>query len=283
MKKKCVVLFSGGLDSRLAVKLMQEKGFDILALFFKLPFINDDEISMRCFLKENKVKLKVFDCTKGELLEEYLEVIKNPKYRRGVGFNPCIDCKIFMFKTAKKFAEEKKINVFVTGEVEGQRLLSQTKSALKIIKEEVKFNGRFFRPILEIAFGRRRDKQIALARKFNIDYPSPAGGCLLCEKELKNRFKFLLNRGLSSDEIKLIKIGRHFFIDGCWVVLGKNQEENKVIEGFKGAIIPNFSGPSAVILDKCGKSLRDRVNELIRVYSKKGNLKHRSKFDKWRL
>ena len=282
--KKCIVMLSGGLDSRLAVKIMQEKGFQVVALFFKLPFGTGccDENCSFNFSQLQGVELKVFDCTKGKLLKEYLEVIKNPKYGRGAGVNPCVDCRIFMFRKAKEFADKNKIELVATGEVEGQRPMSQMKKSLKLIEEKSGLKGRLIRPLSELGIlGRRRDKQIALAKKFKIFYPSPAGGCVLCEKELKKRFEFLLNRGLDSKEVKLVNVGRHFVIEGCWVVLGRDEKENKILEGLgKDLIEPELPGPSAVMLDKCDKK---KVKELIKAYSKQGSLKERKKFERYKI
>jgi hypothetical protein len=307
MKEKCIVLFSGGLDSRLAIKLMQKRDFEVLAVYFKLPFVKHDEKSLKEFSKKEKFRLKIFDCTKGKLLQEYLKIIKKAKYGTGVGVNPCIDCRIFMLKKAKKFADEKKINLIVTGEVLGQRPMSQHKRGLEIVEKESRLGERLVRPLSEYDIhGRRRDKQMTLAKKFKIEYPFPAGGCLLCEKELKGRLKFLLDKGLNEEEVQLVGIGRHFLIDdtqgghtqrghenlsrgenpqaGCWIVVGKNEEENKIIEDITSGkvIVPDFKGPSAVIFDKCKKQTKEKVNELIKVYSK-GNLKDRKKFEKFKL
>ena len=218
MKKKCIVLFSGGLDSRLVIKIMQKRGFEVIALFFKFPFGTGccDEGCSFNFSQMQGVRLEVFDCTRGKLLQEYLDIVKKAKHGTGVGVNPCIDCRIFMLKKAKKFADEQGIEIIATGEVLGQRPMSQHKKGLEIIEKESELGSRLVRPLLEYGIqGRRRDKQIALAKKFKIKYPFPAGGCLLCEKELKKRLKFLLDRGLNEEEIKLIGVGRHFLIDSC--------------------------------------------------------------------
>jgi len=290
LSKKVIVMFSGGLDSRLAVKIMQEKGFEVLALFFKLPFGTGccDENCSFNFSQLQGIKLKIFDCTKGKLLQEYLGVIKNPKHGRGSGMNPCIDCRIFMLKKAKEFADKKGIKIIVTGEVLGERPMSQTKRAMDIVEKESGLNRRLVRPLCEIGIrGRSRKKQIALAKKFKISYPNPAGGCLLCEKFLKKRFWFLLERGVNETEIKLVGIGRHFVINDCWIVIGKNEKENKILEiiGKKVGklVIPNIPGPSAIILDKCNEGVEEKVDELIRVYSKKASLKERKKFDEWKF
>jgi len=286
---------------------MQKKEYEVTALFFKLPFSKDAEKEVREFVEENKVKLKVFDCTKGKLLQEYLEVIKNAKFGRGAGINPCVDCKIFMLKKAKEFADDKGIDLIATGEVEGQRPMSQTKGKMEFIEEESGLKGKIIRPLSEFgAFGRRREKQIQLAKKFNLEYPHPAGGCILCERELRKRLSYLLERGLNTDEIKLVNVGRHFLIEDCWVVLGRDEVENKIIEdvGRKIGIliVPDYIGPSALILDKCDKRLLEIVKDLIKAYSKKGSCaplgvsqggtrpqtaecrgKEREKFEGWKL
>jgi len=309
-RKKAIVMLSGGLDSRLALKIIQEQGLEPISLFYKLPVGTGccDENCSFSFSQSQGVKLKVFDCTKGNLLKEYIETIKNPKHKRGSGFNPCVDCRIFMFKKAKEFADSKKIDLIVTGEVLDERPMSQRKKSMEIIENESDLKDRLLRPLsakllpetqaekkgiinrnkLYDIHGRKREKQIELAKKFNISYPTPAGGCLLCEKSLVKRFEFLFKRGLNDDEINLIGIGRHFIINGVWIVLGRNEKENKIIE-FAGRekeyilIIPEFKGPSAIIVDKCDEKIKKDVNKLIKVYSKGGSLEERKKFDKWKL
>lgn len=307
-KKKAVVMFSGGLDSRLVIKLMQEQDFNVVALFFRLPFGAgcSDEKCILEFSKLHGASLKIFDCTKAKLFQEYLDVIKHPKYGRGVGVNPCIDCRLFMMKKAKEYADKEGIELIVTGEVLGERPMSQTKKAMEIIEKESGLKGRLLRPLSAKFFpktkaeekglidrkkfydieGRRRQKQIKLAKKFNISYPHPAGGCLLCEKALKARFEYLLKRGIDENEIKLISVGRHFVINSSWIVLGRDEEENKIIENIgknMELIVPDFIGPSAVILNKCDKKIREKVSKLIKAYSKKGSSEDRKKFDKWKL
>ncbi len=307
MAKKCLVLFSGGLDSRLAIKIMQEQGFKVVPVFFNLPF-GTGCCSEGCsfnFSQVQGIKLKIFDCTKGKLLQEYLKIIKEAKHGTGAGVNPCIDCRIFMFKKAKEFADKEKIDLIVSGEVLGERPMSQMKKSMDIVEKESGLKGRLLRPLsakllpeieaekkglvdrkkLYDIHGRRREKQIALAKKFKIKYPHPAGGCLLCEKFLKKRFEFLFKRGLNDKEIKLIGIGRHFFIDGCWVVIGRNKEENEIIESLNiGELIePDFIGPSALILDKHDEKIIKKVEDLIKAYSKKGSLKERKRFEEFKL
>ena len=150
-QKKVIVMFSGGLDSRLSIKIMQEQGFDVLALFFKLPFGTgccNEDCSFN-FSQLQGINLKIFDCTKGKLLEEYFDVIKNPKYGRGAGINPCVDCRIFMLKKAKEFADKQGIEVIVTGEVLGERPMSQTRRAINLIEKGSGLRGRLLKPLSE--------------------------------------------------------------------------------------------------------------------------------------
>ena len=322
--KKCIVMLSGGLDSRLAIKIMQEQGFEVLALFFNLPFGSGccDEGCSFNFAQMQGVELKIFDCMKGELLQEYLDCIKNPKYGRGAGINPCIDCRVFMFTKAREFADKEGIDLVVSGEVLGERPMSQMMKSLNLVEEKSGLQGRLLRPLSakllpetnaeknglvdrEKLFdiqGRRRVEQIAMAEKFKINYPLPAGGCMLCEKDLKNRFSKLLERGIGDDEIHLVGLGRHFIIEGNWIVLGRNEKENKIIEGIGKKIgiliVSEKAGPSALIVGEGTQGctpknfskkvftedkIKGKVLEIIRAYSTGGSLEERTKFEKFRL
>lgn len=256
-KEKCIVLFSGGLDSRLAVKLMQERDYEVLALHFNLPF----GCSHSKFIKMPGVKFKIFDVCKGRLLKEYLEILKKAKHGRGAGYNPCRDCKIFLFKKAKKFADKRKIKVIATGEVLGQRPMSQTRNAINLIDRKIDF--KLTRPLIELGIvGRRRDKQIALAKKYKIKYPSPGGGCLLCEKELTNRFKVLIDKDLITEKtLPLVNLGRHFYLNNCWFVIGKNHEENKIIEKFRSSIKSEKSKPAIYFSKTKCKKIAQEMQE----------------------
>ena len=227
-KHKVLVLFSGGLDSLLVVELLLDRGDDLEGVFFKLPF---SRLNIPRFRGS---KLHVVDCTISPLLKEYLDMLRSPRYSRGVGVNPCIDCKIFMFKKAKELAKTINADSIVTGEVVGQRPLSQTRDALELIDRNV--DG-IRRPLVEMGIsGRKRDKQVELADKFKIDYPNPGGGCLLCEKELAPRIKFLLDEDLiTNDTLPLVRIGRHF-CNECWFVVGRNKEECDIVDSFETSI-----------------------------------------------
>ncbi|MFH1500971.1 MAG: hypothetical protein ABIE22_03435 [archaeon] len=269
-KPKSLVLFSGGLDSRLVARLLQEQT-DVTLFYVDLPFgagCCNSHCSLN-FAQKELLKMKVIDATKGKYLQDYLKIIRKPKFKRGSGLNPCIDCRIFLLKLAKRYAKEQGIEIIATGEVLGERPLSQHKKALLIVEKEVGLSGKILRPLsakllqeteaekrglvnrakfLDIE-GRSRKKQIELAKKYKITYPSPAGGCLLCEKEFVKKLKPILNKKLTGEDIQLLKIGRHF--KDSEIILGKNHTENQILEKAKGTkIIPLQPGPTALVKKK---------------------------------
>jgi tRNA U34 2-thiouridine synthase MnmA/TrmU len=286
-KPKILILFSGGLDSRLAVKILEQQG-DIECINFILPFGSgccNTHCSLNFSQKEN-INLKIVDCTKGRLLEEYLNIVRKPKFGRGTCMNPCIDCRIFLLKKAKDYADKNKIKIIATGEVLGERPMSQHKKALELIDKETKLEGKLLRPLsaklleetdaeksglidrskLFDIQGRSRKRQIELAEKYNISYPSPAGGCLLCEPEFCKRLKPVLS-SINEADIELLRFGRHF-PEG--IILGRNEQENQKLEKIAKKnklilVIPNQPGPSALIKDK---KLINKAKELIKKYSK---------------
>jgi tRNA U34 2-thiouridine synthase MnmA/TrmU len=305
-EKKAAVLFSGGLDSRLAVKLLQEQGSEVECLFFKFPF-GSGCCNQNCafnFSQMNGVKMIIFDCTKGKLFQEYLDIIKHPKFSRGKGMNPCIDCRIFMLKKAKEYADKSKIEIIATGEVLGERPLSQHKKALDIIEQESGLKGRLLRPLSaklleetkaekekildrEKLFdiqGRQRNKQIQLAEKYNLVYPSPGGGCLLCEQDFAKKLKDLIKYKpkITETDIELLKVGRHFRVKGK-IIIGRNEKENKLIGSLiknkENFIIPEeFPGPTIYFENKEDKAIAE---EMLKAYSKNG--KGRENFEKYRI
>lgn len=272
--EKALVLYSGGLDSRLAVKLMQERGFEVEALHLALPF-GCGCCNLGCnfnFTQKEKVKLTIFDCGKGKLLEEYLSILKNPKHGTGSGINPCRDCKIFMFKKAKEYADKNKINVIATGEVLGQRPMSQTRDSMNIIDKQLNFT--LTRPLIDIGIvGRMRNKQRELAKKYNFTYPEPGGGCLLCEKNLKNRFKVLLEKNLINEKVlPLVSIGRHFIINDSWCIVSRNEQESNIIETFQSHLYSDIKTPAVYFngsietAKKLQKAYKDKNIKEFEVY-----------------
>jgi tRNA U34 2-thiouridine synthase MnmA/TrmU len=221
-----------------------------------------------------EIPVRVFACGR-----EYLEVIKHPRFGRGKNMNPCIDCRIHMFSRAKEYMHERGADFVATGEVLGERPMSQRKKAMETIARESGLDGRIVRPLsaqllppslpeqeglvdrqrLKAIQGRRRLPQFELARELKIeDYLCPAGGCLLADKEFAARFAELLERepdfGLS--DARLLRLGRHFRLPGATkVVVGRNEDENSVIENMvrPGDILlmpHTASGPSVLCRGK---------------------------------
>ena len=249
-KIKALVLLSGGLDSILAAKLLLKQGIEVEAINFRTNFCGPSKArpaaqALGVFLREENIR------------EEFLKVLKKPKYGYGAGMNPCIDCHALMLKKAGEIMKKenscpesgRRIDFVATGEVLGERPMSQHKKALEIVEKEAGLKGYLLRPLsaklleptipekqglverdrlLDIS-GRSRKKQMELAKKFGIkDYPTPAGGCALTQEGFADRVKELMKNkpDFNADDIDLIKFGRHFFIDGTQIILGRNEEEN---------------------------------------------------------
>jgi tRNA-uridine 2-sulfurtransferase len=255
VNKKAVALLSGGLDSMLAVKLMLEQGVEVHALNFLTVFCNCTSKGCRHqatkAAEEFNVPIKVMNITK-----EYMEIVKNPKHPRGRNMNPCIDCRIFTFKKAREFMDEIGASFIITGEVVGQRPMSQRRQAIMTIEKESGLNGLIVRPLSAKFFeptlpekagvidrdklldidGRRRNRQMALAKDFGInDYPCPAGGCLLTDKSFSDRLKdlFKYNPDYDISDLHLLKIGRHFRIsDKAKLFIGRDEKENEKLLSF---------------------------------------------------
>lgn len=309
-KVKAIVLFSGGLDSQLVIRILQSQKIEIVALHFILPFGAGCCSDQKCvfnFTQVNGVKLEIVDCSRGKNLQEYLEIVKAPQFGRGTGINPCIDCRIFILKKAKELLKKLKANFIATGEVLGERPMSQHLRALKLIEKETGLENKIVRPLsakllpeteaeknglvsrekLLAITGRRRLPQIELAKKYGLkNYPQPAGGCLLCEKEFSKRFLSALeNLGdLNENDVELLKIGRHNWQDKTLIVLGHNQKENEKITklaNLEDVLIEpeNFSGPTALIRGKkIDQEIIQKAKELIIGYSNKAKETKNIKF-----
>lgn len=237
------------------------------------------------------------DVNKEPLLSEYLDILKNPKYGTGSGINPCKDCKVYMFKKAKEYADKHGIEVIATGEVLGQRPMSQVPKAMRIIDEVLGFE--ILRPLSakilpETEFekkglvdrekllgieGRGRKEQMALAEKYNIKYPSPGGGCFLCEKEPAARLKFLLKNDLINEKtLPLTMIGRHFYIDDTWFIVARNEAESAILDKFEEILEGTKGKPTIYYSNKKGEQ---KALELQEAYST--GSEDRAKFEKVKL
>jgi tRNA-specific 2-thiouridylase len=242
------------------------------------------------------IPLKVFNVS-----EEYLDVVKHPKHGYGSNMNPCIDCRIFMLKKTKAYMEEASASFIVTGEVLGQRPMSQRRDAMRLIEKEAGLEGFILRPLsakfLPVTIpeketwvdrerllsiqGRSRKPQIRLADHFGIrDYPCPAGGCLLTDPGFAKRMKDLnrYNPNFSLNDVHLLKIGRHFrFSPKLKLVVGRNEEENKKIQTFsdEGDIllkVVHYPGPLSLLRGEISEREMERAAAMTVHYSKARHL-----------
>ncbi len=252
--RRCVVLYSGGLDSLLAVYIMRDMGFEVFPLFVGTPFYKKDESELKRSLSGLSLELKVVYDTEG-----YMEVIKSPQFGYGKGFNPCIDCKIFFYRKAREFMKEVSATFVVTGEVLGQRPFSQRSySVLRSIEKRAFLTDLVLRPLsaqclpetameksgivdrerLFCITGRGRKTQMELAERFGIkEYASPAGGCLLTDRIISSRVKEMLKSGYGVYDLELIDKGRHFRIGAGRFVVSRNLSESRFfIDNYMGRL-----------------------------------------------
>lgn len=271
-KRKALALFSGGLDSLLAVKIVELAGVEVIPVFFSSPFFGPEKAIKTA--KSNNLNLVIV-----ELGEEYLEVVKNPKYGYGKYMNPCIDCHAFMFRKLGGMLEKYEADFLISGEVLGQRPMSQVLPSLNAIRKLSGYYDLIVRPLSQKLLpdtlpirrgwiskdrlydirGRNRKRQFELAEKFGIKkYPSPAGGCLLTNPGFVQRLRDLLEHDMFDIEnIELLKVGRHFRISkSIKLVLGRNKFENDKLSqigpmGEKENIvhidIVNVKGPTGIV------------------------------------
>lgn len=295
--KKALVLFSGGLDSILAAKTLVNQHIDVTALSFGSYFFDTQKAEDAALRLGIKIILK-------DIAKSHLEIVRKPKFGHGAGLNPCIDCHALMIKAAWEIVREKGFDILATGEVLGQRPFSQNKRALADIEKSTNLEGKILRPLsaklltptsfesqglverdnLYAIMGRSRKPQLELAKQWGItEFPTPAGGCRLAEKEFSQKLRDLLEKTdtVTPNDFELIRFGRHFWHvigDKSYghVILGRNQEENIKLEQLaqKADVIikkEDEKGPTALIRNagtNVSTQLCDRVKQDILTFAK---------------
>ena len=274
---KAIVLYSGGLDSLLAAKILMEQGFDVTGFHCILPFTADDfvpEDSLPALLAKNiGLPLVFYRCG-----QEYLDMVKAPAHGYGGNMNPCIDCKIHFIKKAAAYMKESDSLFVATGEVVGQRPMSQFKNIMNHIFKASNLGGRLLRPLsakllkptimeeqgivdrnkLFAIQGRGRKPQMELAAKYGItEYTSPAGGCLLTDPNVSARLRdlFAHHKDCSVTDTYLLTVGRHFRLDNSSkLIVARNENEVKKLALYKDSspfyFEPSFKGPAALVRGK---------------------------------
>lgn len=288
---RAISLFSGGLDSTLAARVVSEQGIEVIALHADIGFggIGDKKEHLQKMARQADATLKIVD-----VKEEFLQkVLFTPKYGYGKNFNPCIDCHGFMFALAKQMMQELDASFLLSGEVMGQRPMSQNKLALRSVVNISDTKDILLRPLsaklleptlperqgwvdrqkLYDFHGRGRNPQLALAKEFGIiEYESPAGGCLLTDVGFSNRLKeFVKHESLTVEDIDLLKAGRHIRLPGgSKLVVGRNKADNEKLEQVKAdnffKITQDKTGPLSLIQKDAGKTDLELAAKIVATY-----------------
>jgi len=291
---KCILLYSGGLDSLLAGKILLNEGVEVTALHCILPYyppdMNPDLLKESIIAKQIGLNVIHYRCG-----EDYINLLKNPPHGYGKNINPCIDCKIFFIKKAAEMMIDTGADFVATGEVVGQRPMSQLKNTLVHIENST-LKGRLLRPLsakllnptipeveglinrekLYDISGRGRSRQIELAGLFGIkDFSSPAGGCLFTDSFIAARIKDLIKNtpDFEQSELYLLKIGRHFRINSSLkIVVSRNVNDTNELEKYEKNsdffFKPDFSGPSVYAKGIITESDINIINSIICRYGK---------------
>jgi hypothetical protein len=292
MPLRAIALLSGGLDSMLAIRILQLQGVQIEALNFRTQFACCRETAARA--------ARLLDVPLTVLAEQddYLDVVRRPKFGYGRGANPCVDCRIYMFQRARAHLEATGADLVVSGEVLGQRPMSQKRRDLLIIERHSGLDGRLLRPLsakrlpptlaeqrgaidrarLYDFSGRSRKGLIELARQFGFpeqEIPGPSTGCMLTQQSFAPRVYDLIYQEPDNTrwDFELLKIGRHLRYDErTKVVVGRRETENLQLqrmaeEGIARnalCLVPhNFSGPTALIVGPASPAVVDFAGGLI--------------------
>lgn len=298
---KAIILLSGGLDSTLAAYIAKEQQIELIALNFSSPFcLCNKKGGCSCTAQSISEKLAIQIITVDKT-KEILEAVKKPKYGYGSNMNPCIDCRIIMLKIAKEYMEKTGASFIITGEVLGQRPMSQRRHTLLLIEKEAGLEGWVVRPLsakvldetipekkgwvdrrklLNIS-GRGRKEQMTLAKEFGInDYPCPSGGCLLTDPNFSRRLIDLMryNPDFSLNDILLLKLGRHLRINQDYkLIVGRNEKENSYLINLRqrGDYLfsphQDFAGPIGLGRGEFDKAAKELSCQVISHYCDKQN------------
>jgi tRNA-specific 2-thiouridylase len=291
---RALALFSGGLDSVLAMKLIVDQGIEVVAININIGFgsTSDRMEHMQNMCDQIGVKLEVLD-----LRQLYLdEVLFDPKYGYGKNFNPCVDCHGFMFRYTGQLLEKFDASFMISGEVLGQRPMSQRKDALEQVKSLSNYDELIVRPLcakllplskpesegwidreklLDIN-GRSRNRQLALAKEIGLeDFEAPAGGCLLTEIQFSNKLKdFVDHDKLEINDIDTLKAGRHLRLpNGAKLIVGRNKDDNEKLKNtnsskYLKARIVDTTGPFCLFDKKADTDDKALAASFIVTYGK---------------
>lgn len=282
-------LLSGGLDSALAAAMLLEQGLEVVGLHLESP------VSCRSDVREVARDLGI-PLTVRAKGEEYLRMLRDPRWGYGRNLNPCVDCRVFMLRRSREYLEESGADFLFTGEVLGQRPMSQLSGKLRLIDRQAGADGLVLRPLsakllpeteperrgwvdrsrLLAISGRSRHVQLAEAARLGLRrYQSPGGGCLLTDasfsRKLRDLFDHAPQAGVAEADVEALSLGRHFRLGpSLKVVLGRDAAENAKLARLQGEhrwlVEPDgFTGPSALV---CGPRDEGSLTEAIRLIAR---------------
>jgi hypothetical protein len=283
-KRTALALYSGGLDSILAAKLIVSLGVRVICVKFVTPFFDYELLERQEEYKQEVMEKYGLEVLLYDLSDNYLDLLHNPSHGFGKNFNPCIDCKILMCTRVKEMMKSHDASFLISGEVIGQRPMSQRRDTLQVIERDSDNKGVLLRPLsaqlmtptvaetegwvdrekLLNFSGRGRSRQIQLAKEYGItDFPTPAGGCILADPILSDRIEkiykgnfIIAAENIKISDIRLLLVGRQFELkEGGWLILGRNEKENIKIESLAEAgdillHMPERPGPMALLRGK---------------------------------
>lgn len=298
-------LLSGGLDSALAVKVIEHAGADVVCLHFFTGFCitghhsrvgrTDKPVANSALQVAAEIGVPVELC---DISEEYLDIVLHPRYGYGANVNPCIDCRIFMLRKAREYMARRSGEFVFTGEVVGQRPMSQMRRTLDVVEKNAGLEGRLVRPLsarllpptvpeqegridrdrlLDLQ-GRSRKPQIELAKRYGISsFTQPGGGCcFLTDEAYARKFKDMRAHDaadrLTMDDVVLLGVGRHFRLSpAVKVILGRDEIENTFLSRYAGACwtvqAKDCPGPLGLVLGEIGPELWSPIGSLAARFS----------------
>ena len=299
---KAIGMFSGGLDSLLAIKLIKDQGIDVDVLHYNIGF---ESLRLDRQIKHKAAEIDRADIERKlgitiqeiDVTEPFLQVVLHPKHGYGSEMNPCIDCKIFILQQAKAYMETHQAQFIFTGEVVGQRPMSQMLHTMHLIEQRSGLRGYLLRPlsakILEPTLpeqqglvdrerllgisGRGRHEQLALARQYGLNFQQPAGGCLLNDPSFSSRLKELLAHTpeplLTTTDVMLLKLGRHLRLaDNLKIIVGRHEVDNDYLAQYAAgrwtAAVRDIPGPTVVIDGEPDDAQFEQIAQITVNYTK---------------
>ena len=297
MNRKAISLLSGGLDSILAARVIKEQGIEVIALHFTSSFLTcareDKDRDLQAVRSARELDVEVIVKVKGM---DFIDMVRHPRHGYGRNMNPCIDCRIFMLREARRLMDELGASFVVTGEVLGQRPMSQHREAIGMIDKDSGLAGLIVRPLSAKHFeptlpeiegildrsklldfsGRSRRPQYDLAQAFDLtEFSSPGGGCLLTDANFARKLKDLFSCGeaFTLKDVELLKVGRHFRLSkDVRLILGRDEEENERLAAAHRPphtlLTPEFRGPTGLLMGVPDKGVLEIAGNLMASYGK---------------